>query len=78
MASWIHPGFKICYLTDHIKSVMQNGEADKIVIHLGSNDFPFGKTPLKVCYDVINLAIIGAIISTPLFYLRCTKYEVFH
>ena len=57
---------------------MQNGEADKIVIHLGSNDFPFEKTPLKVCYDIINLAIIGAIISTPLFYLRCTKYGVFH
>ena len=69
---------KLCSLTDHIKSAMQTGEADKIVIHLGSNNFTFDKSSLKICYDIIILAIIGAIISTLLFHLHSRKNEAFH
>ena len=51
-----HPLAKTSCINDHLKPVIQNQEADQIILHTGNNDLSSDKTAIQICNDVVNLA----------------------
>ena len=51
-----HPSAKTSCINDHVKLVIPNQEADHIILHTGTNDLSSDKTPVQICYDIVNLA----------------------
>ena len=51
-----HPSAKMSCINDHVKPVIRNQEADRIILHTGTNDLSSDKTPEQICNDIVNLA----------------------
>ena len=53
--SRLHPGTKIPFLNDHIKSTMRSSEADKTAVHVGTNDLASDEITMQIYKDIIRL-----------------------
>ena len=51
-----HPSAHIRCLSDHVKPVIRNGDADHVILHIGTNDLRSEKTPVQICHEIIDLA----------------------
>ena len=51
-----HPSAQIRCLNDHVKPIIRNGDADHVILHIGTNDLRSEKTPVQICHEIINLA----------------------
>ena len=51
-----HPSAQIRCLSDHLQPVLRSNEADHIILHIGTNDLKYEKTPVQICHEIIDLA----------------------
>ena len=54
-----YPSAKTSCLHDHVKPVIRNQEPDHIILHTGTNDLLSDKTPVQICNDIVNLAVLS-------------------
>ena len=53
-----HSSAQIRCLTDHIRPIIRNKDAEHILLHIGTNDLKSEKTPVQICHEVINLTAV--------------------
>ena len=51
-----HPSAKTSFVNDHVNPVIQNQEADHIILYTGTNDLSSDKTLVQICNGIVNLA----------------------
>ena len=51
-----HPSAQIRCLSDHVKPILRNNDAEHVILHIGTNDLRSDKTPSQICDDIIVLA----------------------
>lgn len=51
-----HPSGEISCLNDHIQPILRSNDAEHVVLHIGTNDLKYEKTPVQICHEIIDLA----------------------
>ena len=51
-----HPSGEISCLNDHIQPILRSHDAEHVVLHIGTNDLKYEKTPVQICHEIIDLA----------------------
>ena len=51
-----HPSGEISCLNDHIQPILRSHDTEHVVLHIGTNDLKYEKTPVQICHEIIDLA----------------------
>ena len=51
-----HPPAKMRCLNDHVQPIIQNNDAEHVMLHIGMNNLKYEKTPVQISHEIIKLA----------------------